>query len=86
MLITKQQVEHAMSLDTAAVVEALRRTSKITDGEITAVEFRGMNLAGHYIYKVFGPGEDSDQQELGTVYLKHFREPMSMKVVLVSEY
>jgi len=88
MLITKQQVEQAMSLDIASVVEALCRTSKVAPGEITGIEFSGMTSDGQFAYIVYGPSpeEGDDDCCLGTVYLRYQRLPMSKDFVLISEY
>lgn len=88
MLATAQQVDAACRLSINDVRAAMERGGyKIERGEITGVDFKGMNCQGTFVYAVAGPDpEGGDDITLGNVYLKFRRNAFSTTVELYGEY
>lgn len=83
MLLTKEQVVAAMSLDYKAVCAAIEVGGYDSAGVLDA-DFLGMEQSGLFVYRIVFDGEDGTED--ARVYISYKREALSNRIYLQAEY
>lgn len=73
-MLTREQVNAAMSLDVSGVVDALKSTTHSEKDKITTVEFVGMDEASSiFVYDITLLGELGADDDKGRTYVRYYK-------------
>ena len=85
LLLTKEQVLHATTLNVREVRAAMEKGGYGAE-DISGAEFCGMRVNGIFVYRITFPSDVDEGNDTGMVYLKYAREAFSKDYYLTGDY
>lgn len=85
LLLTKEQVLHATTLNVREVRAAMEKGGYGAE-DISDAEFCGMRVNGIFVYRITFPSDEDEGDDTGMVYLQYARRAFSSEYYLTGEF